>query len=62
MDAITSATSTAAFILGQKDRLGQLKAGFVADIVAVEGNPLEGITILEDVGFVMKEGEVVFER
>ncbi|MFT4751988.1 MAG: imidazolonepropionase-like amidohydrolase [Paraglaciecola sp.] len=62
MDAITSATSTAAFILGQKDRLGQIKAGFVADIVAVEGNPLEGITILEDVGFVMKEGEVVFDR
>jgi len=59
MDAIVSATSTAAEVLGQKDRLGQLKAGFVADIVAVEGNPLEEITVLEAVGFVMKEGTVV---
>jgi imidazolonepropionase-like amidohydrolase len=61
MDAITSATSTAAMILGQEKSLGQIKPGFTADIVAVKGNPLEGITILESVGFVMKEGVVVKE-
>ncbi len=61
MDAITSATSTAAMILGQGEALGQLKAGFTADIVAVPGNPLEDIHLLEKVDFVMKEGKVVKE-
>ncbi|TXF90154.1 amidohydrolase family protein [Neolewinella aurantiaca] len=61
MDAITSATSTAAFILGQEKTLGQLKPGFTADIVAVNGNPLEKITLLEHVGFVMKGGRLVKE-
>lgn len=59
MDAIVSATSTAAQVLGQEDRLGQLKAGFIADIVAVPGNPLRDIKTLENVEFVMKEGKVV---
>lgn len=59
MDAITSATGTAALVLGQQDRLGQLKAGFMADIVAVTGNPLKDIYLLEKVEFVMKEGQVV---
>ncbi|MFK8160968.1 MAG: amidohydrolase family protein [Lewinella sp.] len=59
MDAITSATSTAAMILGQGEALGQLKAGFTADIVAVMGNPLEDIHLLEKVGFVMKDGKVI---
>lgn len=58
IDAITSATGTAALVLGQEDRLGQLKAGFTADIVAVNGNPLEDIYLLEKVTFVMKEGKV----
>ena len=61
MDAITSATSTAAMILGQGEALGQLKAGFTADIVAVNGNPLEDIHLLENVDFVMKEGKVIKE-
>lgn len=59
MDAIVSATGTAAFILGQQDKLGQLKAGFTADIVAVKGNPLKDIYLLEKVDFVMKNGERV---
>lgn len=59
MDAIVSATGTAALVLGQQDRLGQIKAGFTADIVAVEGNPLKDIALLEKLGFVMKEGKVV---
>ncbi|MEM9928176.1 MAG: amidohydrolase family protein [Bacteroidota bacterium] len=61
MDAIISATSTAAMILGQGEALGQLKPGFTADLVAVEGNPLEDIYLLEEVRFVMKEGRVVKE-
>lgn len=59
MDAIVSATSTAAMILGQGEALGQLKPGFTADIVAVSGNPLEDIHLLEKVAFVMKDGVVV---
>lgn len=59
MDAIVSATSTAAMILGQEERFGQLKAGLLADIVAVKGNPLKDIYLLEKVDFVMKEGTVV---
>jgi imidazolonepropionase-like amidohydrolase len=59
MDAIISATSTAAMILGQKEKLGQIKSGFTADIVAVKGNPLEDIHLLEKVDFVMKDGRRV---
>ena len=59
MAAIVSATSTAALVLGQQDNLGQLKAGYTADIVAVPGNPLKDISLLENVAFVMKEGAIV---
>ncbi len=57
MEAIRSATSTAATVLGVEDRLGRLAPGLLADIVAVSGNPLENITLLEQVTFVMKEGK-----
>lgn len=40
------------------DQLGQLKEGFLADIIAVEGNPMEALEMLENVEFVMKDGEV----
>lgn len=40
------------------DQLGQLKEGFLADIIAVEGNPMEALEKLENVEFVMKDGEV----
>ncbi|MEO0507048.1 MAG: amidohydrolase family protein [Bacteroidota bacterium] len=58
LEAIQSATLTNANLLGMEKDLGQLKKGFLADIVAVEGNPLEEINILESVGFVMKDGKV----
>ena len=59
MAVIVSATSTAAEVLGQGERLGQLRSGFTADIVAVKGDPLTDITLLEAVDFVMKEGVIV---
>ncbi|MEM8762189.1 MAG: amidohydrolase family protein [Bacteroidota bacterium] len=58
LEAIQSATITNANLLGMEKDLGQLKKGFLADIVAVEGNPLEEINILESIGFVMKDGKV----
>lgn len=61
MAAIQSATRVPAEMLRIDDRLGTLEAGKLADLVAVSGNPLEDITVLEDVRFVMKEG-VVYKR
>ena len=58
MKAIQSATLEAAKLLGEQDNLGSLIRGKTADIIAVSGNPLEDISILEEVDFVMKEGEV----
>lgn len=58
IDALRSATITNAELLGMGDELGQLKEGFIADIVAVDNNPLEKVEALENVVFVMKEGKV----
>jgi imidazolonepropionase-like amidohydrolase len=60
MQAIQSATSVAAALLDQPD-LGSVEAGKLADIVAVDGDPLADITELERVRFVMKDGTVVKE-
>ena len=46
-------------VLGWEGQIGELKAGFFADIVAVPGNPLDDITAVEHVSFVMKGGAVV---
>jgi imidazolonepropionase-like amidohydrolase len=59
--AILAATRNAAAALGRSDDLGAVAAGRRADLVAVRGNPLEDVTLLQDVGFVMKDG-VVFKR
>ncbi len=58
MKAIQSATAEAAKLLGEYEQLGSLAEGKVADIIAVNGNPVEDITILEEVDFVMKSGRV----
>ena len=58
MQAIQSATVNTAELLGWADKVGQIAPGFYADIVAVHGNPLENISELEDVDFVMKGGKV----
>ena len=59
LDAIRSATLAAAELLGWADRVGSLEPGKLADIIAVRGNPLDDIRALEQVAFVMKDGEVV---
>ena len=56
--AIQSATANAAEALGRKD-IGVIEAGRYADIVAVKGNPAQDVSLLEQVDFVMKGGEVV---
>ncbi len=58
LQAIQSATRNAADLLGKSDVLGSLQPGKYADIIAVSGNPLEDIRLLENVKFVMKEGRI----
>ncbi|MBL7473965.1 metal-dependent hydrolase family protein [Robertkochia sediminum] len=59
IEAIKSATMTNAMILKKENELGQVKEGFLADIIAVEGDPLKDISVLGKVDFVMKDGEVI---
>lgn len=58
MDAIKAGTSVAAELLDQSDKIGHLARGMLADIVAVSGDPLQDITVLQNVIFVMKDGEI----
>jgi imidazolonepropionase-like amidohydrolase len=61
--ALGAATTTAADLLGVGDRLGRIAPGYVADLVAVEGNPLADIQALfTGVRWVMKDGRVVVDR
>ena len=57
LDAIRAATVNAADLLGASDR-GRIAPGLLADVVAVRGNPLEDVRVLEDARFVMKGGRV----
>ncbi len=59
--AIQAGTLNGAELLGWKGRIGALKPGYLADIVAVPGSPLENIAVIEQVSFVMKGG-VVYRR
>ena len=58
MDAIISATSLAAESLGLVDQIGRVRPGYQADLVAIAGNPLDDITTMRNVRFVMKDGVV----
>ncbi len=58
MEAIRTATSNAAEMLDMQGRLGVIAPGAYADIIAVEGDPLKDIRVLEHVDFVMKDGKV----
>lgn len=58
LDALRAGTLNGAKLLGWQGQIGALKAGYLADIIAVPGNPLEEIGVLQRVAFVMKDGVV----
>src|SRR5580658_8407178 len=58
MQAIRTATTSAAELLGWSDKIGSIEPGKLADMIAVNGDPLKDITTLDHVTFVMKEGVV----
>jgi imidazolonepropionase-like amidohydrolase len=58
MQSIQAATSNAADLLGHASEIGSIKQGKFADLVAVTGDPLKDISVLENVEFVMKDGRV----
>ena len=58
MQAIQAATTSAADLLGHSDVVGSIKPGRYADVIAVSGDPLQDVSVLEHVQFVMKDGKV----
>jgi imidazolonepropionase-like amidohydrolase len=58
IDAIQAATLTAADLIGLSGKAGSVETGFYADLIAVDGNPLENVPVLQNVKFVMKGGVV----
>lgn len=58
-EVLASATTGAARVLGMESQIGRLVPGYSADIIAVEGNPLADVTVLEKVDFVMVRGRVI---
>ena len=61
MFVLQAATTHAAELLHKQDQLGQIAVGRVADVIAVPGNPLDDITVMQKVEFVMKEGTIYKE-
>jgi len=61
MQAIQAATAADAELLGVSQKLGSITRGKLADIIAVRGDPLQNVRLLEDVRFVMKEGRIYKE-
>jgi imidazolonepropionase-like amidohydrolase len=59
IDALRAATLNAAELMGWQDKIGELSPGHYADLIAVSGDPLEDVRVLEHVAFVMKGGVVV---
>jgi imidazolonepropionase-like amidohydrolase len=59
LEVIRAATVNAAELMGWKEKVGAIEAGRYADLIAVDGDPLSDITVLQHVKFVMKGGGVV---
>jgi len=62
MDVLVAATRNGAECIGIEDQVGTLTEGKLADVIAVEGNPLEEIGSVKRVGYVMKEGSTFLNR
>ncbi len=65
MEAILTATKNASEAIGLEDKIGTIEKGKLADILIVEGNPLDDIKILEseeNIKLVMKEGRIYVRR
>ena len=58
MDAIKSATMVSAELLGIQDELGSIETNKIADIIAVDGDPIQNMDVMQKVVFVMKEGKI----
>jgi imidazolonepropionase-like amidohydrolase len=59
IEAILSSTSRGAKVLGVQEKLGEIKPGFFADIIAVEGDPTKDISNIRKIKFVMKDGNII---
>ncbi len=62
MEVISAGTRNAAAACGQIDDLGTLESGKLADVIVVNGNPLEDYELLANVVAVIKNGEIVFSE
>jgi len=62
MQAIQAATSSAADLLGRSNEIGSIKPGKYADLIAVPGDPLQDVSLLENVQYVMKEGRIYKQK
>jgi imidazolonepropionase-like amidohydrolase len=58
MQALRAATLTSAALIEMDGELGQLNPGYLADVIAVPGDPTTDITVTQDIRFVMKDGRV----
>lgn len=58
VQALLAATAVNARILRRQDKVGQIRPGLMADLIAVSGDPLQDINTLQDVKFVMKDGKI----
>jgi imidazolonepropionase-like amidohydrolase len=61
-EALRAATTVAAKVLSKENELGRIVKGYLADAVAVRGNPLEDISVLRAPTVVIKEGRIVTDR
>ena len=62
LEALRSATSVSASLLGLGDRIGAIKEGYEADLILVESNPLQNIRALADVLVVISNGTIALNR
>ena len=62
VEIITAATATAARVCGHTNEIGTLQPGYLADVLIVNGNPLEDLTALQRVQTVILSGQVLLEK